>query len=127
NAGNTIISKKGATEYGPSFAISNLISTIINDTHKVLTVSTYLNGEIAGVSGVSLGVPVVLSKKGIAMVVPIHMNDYEQKKFREAAQVVRQTTEEVKNPSTRSASPILSTKALDFFIARIPSRGWAIP
>ena len=37
------------------------------------------------------------------------------------------TTEEVKNPSTRSASPILSTKALDFFIARIPSRGWAIP
>ena len=97
NAGNTIISKKGATEYGPSFAISNLISTIINDTHKVLTVSTYLNGEIAGVSGVSLGVPVVLSKKGIAMVVPIHMNDYEQKKFREAAQVVRQTTEEVKN------------------------------
>lgn len=97
NAGNTIISKKGATEYGPSFAISNLISTIINDTHKVLTVSTYLNGEIAGVSGVSLGVPVVLSKKGIAMVVPIHMNDYEQKKFREAADVVRQTTEEVKN------------------------------
>ena len=56
-----------------------------------------MNGEIAGVSGVSLGVPVVLSKKGIAMVVPIHMNDYEQKKFREAADVVRQTTEEVKN------------------------------
>ena len=33
NAGNTIISKKGATEYGPAFAISNLMSTIITDSH----------------------------------------------------------------------------------------------
>lgn len=96
-AGNTIISKKGATEYGPAFAISNLIATIIKDTHKVLTVSTYLNGEIAGVNGVSLGVPVVLSKKGVAMIVPIHMNDYEEKKFKDAAEIVRQSTKEVKD------------------------------
>ena len=96
-AGNTIISKKGATEYGPAFAIANLISTIITDTHKVLTVSTYLDGEIADVSGVSLGVPVVLNKRGIAMIVPIHMNEYEQKRFKEAAESVREVTEEVKN------------------------------
>ena len=96
NAGNTIISKKGATEYGPAFAISNLISTIITDTHKVLTVSTYLEGEIADVEGVSLGVPVVLSKKGIAMIVPIHMNDYEKGKFVAAAEIVREATDEVK-------------------------------
>lgn len=95
NAGNTIISKKGATEYGPSFAISNLISTIITDTHKILTVSCYLDGEIADVNGVSLGVPVVLSKKGVAMIVPIHMNDFERQEFREAAGVVRETTDEV--------------------------------
>jgi malate dehydrogenase len=96
-AGNTIISKKGATEYGPSYAISNLISTIITDSHKILTVSTYLSGEIANVKGVSLGVPVVLSKKGIAMIVPIHMSDYEEKKFKHAAEIVRQSTEDVKN------------------------------
>ena len=95
-AGNTIISKKGATEYGPAFAISNLISTIITDTHKVLTVSTYLDGEVGDVEGVSLGVPVVLSKKGIAMIVPIHMNDYELNKFRDAAEIVRHSTDEVK-------------------------------
>ena len=94
-AGNTIISKKGATEYGPSFAISNLISTLITDTHKILTVSTYLDGEIEGVSDVSLGVPVVLSKKGIAMIVPIHMNDYEKEKFFEAAEIVKETTDYV--------------------------------
>ena len=95
NAGNTIISKKGATEYGPSYAISNLISTIITDSHKILTVSTYLDGEIEGVKDVSLGVPVVLSKKGIAMIVPIHMSDYEKNKFYEASRIVKQTTDEV--------------------------------
>lgn len=94
-AGNTIISKKGATEYGPSFAISNLISTIITDTHKVLTVSIFLEGEIGDVHGVSLGVPAVLSKKGIAMIVPIHMNDFEKYEFKQAAIAVKQTTIDV--------------------------------
>lgn len=95
NAGNTIISKKGATEYGPSFAISNLISTIITDSHKILTVSCYLDGEIEDIHKVSLGVPVVLSKKGVAMIVPIHMNDYEYNKFKEAARIVKETTDDV--------------------------------
>lgn len=95
-AGNTIISKKGATEYGPAFAISHLISTIITDTHKVLTVSCYLDGEIEGVEDVSLGVPAVTSKKGIAMIVPIHMNDIERESFIKAADTVRKATYEVK-------------------------------
>jgi len=94
-AGNTIISKKGATEYGPSFAISNLISTIIMDYHKILTVSIYLEGEIAGVNDVALGIPAVLSKKGVAMIVPIHMNDYETKKFQAAAEAIKEVTDHV--------------------------------
>jgi len=96
NAGNTIISKKGATEYGPAFAISNLISTMITDTHKVLTVSCYLDGEVENVKDVSLGVPAVISKKGIAMIVPIHMNDIEKESFMKAAETVRDATYEVK-------------------------------
>ena len=95
NAGNTIISKKGATEYGPAFAISNLMSTIITDSHKVLTVSSYLDGEIERVEDVSLGVPAVISKKGVAMIVPIHMNDIEKTEFFEAARTVRDATDEV--------------------------------
>ena len=95
NAGNTIISKKGATEYGPAFAISNLMSTIITDSHKVLTVSSYLDGEIERVEDVSLGVPAVISKNGVAMIVPIHMNDIEKREFIKAANTVRDATEEV--------------------------------
>lgn len=95
SAGNTIISKKGATEYGPAFAISNLISTMITDSHRVLTVSSYLDGEIEMVEDVSLGVPAVITKKGVAMIVPIHMNHIEKKEFLAAANTVRQATKEV--------------------------------
>ena len=96
NAGNTIISKKGATEYGPAYAISNLITTVITNTHKILTVSLYLDGEIADVNGVALGVPAVMYKKGIAMIVPIRMNDYETVKFQKAAEEIRKLTDEVR-------------------------------
>lgn len=95
NAGNTIITKKGATEYGPAFAISNLISTIITNSHKVLTVSCYVDGEIADVKGVSLGVPAVISKYGIAMIVPIQMNDFENKEFIKASEIIKSATDEV--------------------------------
>ena len=95
HAGNTIISKKGATEYGPAFAISNLMSTMLTDSHRVLTVSSYLDGEIERVEDVSLGVPAVITKRGVAMIVPIHMNDIEKHEFFEAARTVRDATEEV--------------------------------
>ena len=94
-AGNTIISKKGATEYGPAFAISNLMSTILTDSHRVLTVSSYLDAEIERVEDVSLGVPAVITKRGVAMIVPIHMNDIEKKEFLKAADTVRDATKEV--------------------------------
>ena len=47
------------------------------------------------VDDVSLGVPAVISKKGVAMIVPIHMNDIEKKEFYEAARTVRDATYEV--------------------------------
>lgn len=92
SAGSTIISKKGATEYGPSYAVSNLISTIINDSRKILTVSTYLEGEVEGVYDVSLGVPVILCKDGIQNIVPVRMNDDERTEFFDAARTVKKCT-----------------------------------
>jgi len=96
-AGNKIISKKGATEYGPSYAISNLIATIVNDSRKVLTVSTYLEGEVEGVYDVSLGVPVILCKRGIKDIIPVRMEDDERMEFFEAARTVKKCTYKVKD------------------------------
>ena len=90
NAGKTIIKKKGATEFGPSYAISNLIMTIVRDHHKVLSVSTYLNGEIEGVKGVSLGVPAIISRHGVKMIIKINMHNIEKAEFLAAAKTIRQ-------------------------------------
>jgi malate dehydrogenase len=92
NAGNSIISKKGATEYGPAFAISNLVSTILNDNKRILTVSIYLEGEVEGVYDVSLGVPAILCKEGIQRIVPVKMSDSERTEFFDAARAVKKCT-----------------------------------
>ncbi len=95
-AGSTIIGKKGATEYGPAYAISNLIKTILTDSHKILTVSIYLQGEILDVSDVCLGVPVILYRQGILFVVPISMDDDEKEEFLKASKSIKEVTSKVR-------------------------------
>jgi len=95
NAGSDIISKKGATEYGPAFAISNLVTTILNDEKKILTVSAYLEGEIEGITDICLGVPVKLGRKGIEGIIPISMNKNEKEDFMSAAEFVKTSTQEL--------------------------------
>jgi len=94
-AGEEVIIRKGATEYGPAYAISNIVTTILNNEKKILTVSTYLEGQIEGIDGVCLGVPVKVGKNGIEEIIPIKMNKYETKAFIKAAEVVKSFTEEV--------------------------------
>ncbi|MDD3985725.1 MAG: malate dehydrogenase [Methanobacterium sp.] len=95
NAGNYVIRKKGATEYGPAFAISNIVSIILNNEKKILTVSAFLESEIEGVENVCLGVPVKLSINGIERIIPIIMTAKERKAFLKAAKSVKKTTDEV--------------------------------
>ena len=95
NAGSNIISKKGATEYGPAFAISNIVTTILNNDKKILTVSAYLDGEIEGINDVCLGVPVKLGIDGIEGILPIKMSEEERESFIKAAEVVKEETEKI--------------------------------
>jgi malate dehydrogenase len=95
NAGSNIIGKKGATEYGPAFAISNIVTTILNDENKILTVSAYLDGEIENIEDVCLGVPVKLGIEGIKGILPIKMSEDERKNFLKAAEVVKKETEKI--------------------------------
>ncbi|EKF85456.1 malate dehydrogenase [Methanobacterium formicicum] len=95
NAGSYVINKKGATEYGPAFAISNIVKTIINDEKRILTLTTYLDGEIDDVSDVCLGVPVKLGINGVERIISGKMSDNELEDFKTAARVVKSATDEV--------------------------------
>ncbi|MGZ4856807.1 MAG: malate dehydrogenase [Methanobacteriaceae archaeon] len=94
-AGTYVIGKKGATEYGPAFAISNIIKTILRDEKKIPTLTTFLNGEIEEVKDVCLGVPVKLGRNGVEQIISLKMNNKEIRGFLEAAKIVKKTTEEV--------------------------------
>jgi len=97
NAGNNIISKKYATEYGPAYAISNIVNTVLNDEKRILTVTTYLDGEykIEEIKDVCLGVPAKLGINGIDKKIPIEMDEKEIEAFIKAAKSVKKTTTEV--------------------------------
>ncbi|MDD1764051.1 MAG: malate dehydrogenase [Methanobacteriaceae archaeon] len=94
NAGQYVISMKGSTEYGPAFAISNIVNIILKDEKKILTVSSYLDGEIENVHDVCLGVPVKLGIDGIERIIPIKMDEKEKEAFLKAVNVVKASTQE---------------------------------
>ena len=94
-AGTYVIGKKGATVYGPAFAISNIIKSILRDEKKIPTLTTFLDGEIEGVKDVCLGVPVKLGKNGVEQIISLKMSNEEIKKFLEAAKFVKNATDEV--------------------------------
>lgn len=95
NAGSYVINKKGATEYGPAFAISNTIKTIINDEKRILTLTTYLDGEIYGIGDVCLGVPVKLGINGVERIIGVKMSDKELEDFITAAKTVKKAKDEI--------------------------------
>jgi malate dehydrogenase len=95
NAGIHVISKKGSTEYGPAFAIANIVNTIIKDENTILTITTYLEDEIEGVNDVCLGVPVKLGRNGVERIIRVKANDDEIKAFILAAKSVKKDTDEV--------------------------------
>ena len=95
--GEEIIKLKGGSEYGPASAVVNVIRTIINDEKRVLTLSTYLDGEIDGLGGVCIGVPVKLGRKGIEEIVPIRISPEELETFKHSVQVLKACWESIKD------------------------------
>ncbi|HIQ32471.1 MAG TPA: malate dehydrogenase [Methanothermococcus okinawensis] len=97
NRGEEIIRLKGGSEYGPASAVVNVIKTIINDDKRVLTLSTYLDGEIDGIGGVCIGVPVKLGRKGVEEIVPIKISPEELETFKHSVQVLKACWESIKD------------------------------
>ncbi|MGZ7067349.1 MAG: malate dehydrogenase, partial [Methanobacterium sp.] len=73
----------------------NIVTTILNDENRILTVSAYLEGEIENIEDVCLGVPVKLGIEGIKGILPIKMSENERKSFLEASEVVKGETKRI--------------------------------
>ncbi|MEM2339503.1 MAG: malate dehydrogenase, partial [Nitrososphaerales archaeon] len=83
-----VIALKGATVYAPAQSVVRMIDSILNDKKSVYPVSTYLNGQY-GVSGICIGVPVVLGKDGVERIIELKLNDEEKAIFMKGVESIK--------------------------------------
>jgi len=76
--------------YAPGAAVSSMVQAIACDQKKMFPCSTMLDGEY-GLKDICIGVPVILGKNGIEMIIDIPLSDAEKAKMKESAAGVTKT------------------------------------
>jgi L-lactate dehydrogenase len=84
-----IIGYKGATWFAVALAMTEIARTILRNQNSVLTVSAVLDGEY-GEHGVALGVPCLMSVKGVDKVLEVELPPDEQKALAKSADTLRE-------------------------------------
>src|SRR3984893_12549987 len=88
-SGLEIISAKGATYYGIGTALARITGAILRDEHAVLTVSS-LVPESMGLGEVSLSLPTIITRDGVARVVSIPLDASERHALEASAETLKQ-------------------------------------
>jgi len=79
----------GSAYYAPSAAAAEMVDAVLKDKKKILPCAAYLQGEY-GMSGVYLGVPVKLGRRGVEEIVQIELKDDEKAALEKSANAVRE-------------------------------------
>jgi malate dehydrogenase len=89
NGGAEIVGllKTGSAYYAPAAASCQMVKSIILDERRVMPCSALLEGEF-GISGLFVGVPVILGKNGIEKIVTFDLDDDEKKLFHSSVSAV---------------------------------------
>ena len=86
----------GSAYYAPASAVFEMIEAILKDQRRLLPSIALLEGEY-GFSDICLGVPTVLSEKGIENIVELALSDNEQAQLRISADSVEEVKQALKN------------------------------
>lgn len=89
NSAYEIIERKQATYYGIAMAVKRICETIVRDEKSVLPVSSMMHGEY-GLTDVVLSMPAIVGENGVEHVVPVSLNEEEQKRLWNSAQVLKE-------------------------------------
>jgi malate dehydrogenase len=80
--------KTGSAYYAPAGAALSMAESYLKDKKRVLPCAAYLNGEY-GVKDLYVGVPAVISAKGVERVVEIELNSSERDAFMKSVDAVK--------------------------------------
>ena len=91
NGGAEIVKhlKTGSAYYAPSSGAVQMVEAIVNDQKRILPCSAWLEGEY-GMSGLFLGVPVKLGRRGLEQVLEVELTADERAALEKSAQAVRE-------------------------------------
>ncbi len=80
--------KTGSAYYAPASSAIMMAEAYLKDKRRVLSCAAFLNGEF-GVKGLYVGVPAVISAKGVERVVEIALDSKEQEAFMNSVEAVK--------------------------------------
>ena len=88
-----IIDTKGATYYGVATVLAKICRIIIEDSHSIITLGAYMDGEY-GCNDIYLGTPCVLSRSGIQKIIEVPLTDEEKEKMQISYKAVKEVQDE---------------------------------
>ena len=90
DAGAEIVAllKKGSAYYAPSASVARMVESIVRNTEELLPVCAWVTGQY-GIHDVYVGVPVRLSRSGVAEIVELELTAEELAALRAAAEGIR--------------------------------------
>jgi malate dehydrogenase len=103
NRGAEIINllKTGSASLAPGAALCEMVEAILNDSHRVVPCSAYLDGEF-GLQDIFFGVPVQIGKNGIEKVIELNLNSEEKNALEASAEKIREAIQLLKFPFSHS-------------------------
>jgi malate dehydrogenase len=87
--------KTGSAYYAPAASIVQMVDSIVNNRHRIMTCCVYLQGEY-GHHDVCLGVPIKMGSNGMEEIVPINLTKEEKAALDKSAEAVKQTIAKLK-------------------------------
>ena len=87
SAAYEIIAGKGATNLAIGLAVSRILEAVLNDEHRVLPVTSRLDG-VHGLAGVCLSMPSVVGRGGVESVLAMPLSDDELASLTSSAEAV---------------------------------------
>jgi len=90
-AGGEVVNllKTGSAFYSPAASAIDMVEAYLFDERKLRPAAAQLNGEY-GLKGIYLGVPVIISGKGVEKIIEIELTDNEKAQLNESAKRVQE-------------------------------------
>ena len=96
SSGAEVIKLKGSTIFAPAVNIAIMADAVIKGRNRVMSVSTYLQGEY-GFSDVAIGVPVILGRKGIEKILELELSPESKRRFEKSVLIIKEAIKKLKN------------------------------